>query len=967
MNKIKKVEDLSIGQLKSVLITIVSKEGFINIKNHDNVLEAYLDNPMSPITNIFMVFPFQLSGEVDIDKICEMILQEQSKYSANNVTIVSKNHISNGFQSEIDSRISHFRVNYIGRDRLIKLIDKDYPELWKHDDISLLKYESDFSENVKQENQLRRLKLPSEKCQRLLDIYINPQLFSYEEDTKTHTITRKRADLSVLIAEEKPIILSGDSGTGKSSLLKRLGSMMIEQNEGNIEIKYLPIYVTALDLLKNNFTIKDVVKNKTQSFFQSKSLANLAIDYKICLLIDSIDEFEAEDQNNILKQLGNLYESKGVKYFIGTREPEHIEKICADKKNKSYEISRFNYEQIKRFVSAFFSGDEFKTNNLLDALRENKIIERLPITPLTLSLISILYDETDFEIPATITDIYDNFNDLIVGKAVVSSKVEFIDISFKERILSLYALLLMESKNHKPLSIDEFMLYFAEYYEGKTLPVKDAQLKDVLMYLIHNTGILYIKDDKWVAFTHDSYMEYYAAIEIFKFRREKETVLVENFFDIQWQNVAVFYAGKTKDMPEFAGRINNKLVSSKRWNEYISGIQGCGYLLQALYQTDNKIRRDLVLTALNLVLESDNVLKKMSSDDSVLFRNYRMPILHLMNFIHFYEMFNSITLKAPLQLSYQTLKKELDRIVTSETTDKSVIPIIGYKLLELAFTLDSKRINDSSALEEIVLHSEILKDPSLNIIAQFTLDLMGKAGYKELREDLKRKYSSLSIPLKALIDNPTSKNRFSVLDTVTVERKVKIFVEGKTDAQILEHAFMVLTGGFMPYWKITVATQNGKDGSSTIVSKELDAAFGYSSEYSTIIGIYDHDGAGLREYRGLNNKIYREVEKDSIKKHEHAEVYAITLPIPGEMSIYLQDKQDFNMFEIEHYFGHEYLKANEMLKSTAIPDVFEIRSSGKTSFANTICKDLNPKSFLYFTDLFRIIDKISKVDVNYII
>ena len=326
--------------------------------------------------------------------------------------------------------------------------------------------------------------------------------------------------------------------------------------------------------MKNNFTIKDVVKNKTQSFFQSKSLANLAIDYKICLLIDSIDEFEAEDQNNILKQLGNLYESKGVKYFIGTREPEHIEKICADKKNKSYEISRFNYEQIKRFVSAFFSGDEFKTNNLLDALRENKIIERLPITPLTLSLISILYDETDFEIPATITDIYDNFNDLIVGKAVVSSKVEFIDISFKERILSLYALLLMESKNHKPLSIDEFMLYFAEYYEGKTLPVKDAQLKDVLMYLIHNTGILYIKDDKWVAFTHDSYMEYYAAIEIFKFRREKETVLVENFFDIQWQNVAVFYAGKTKDMPEFAGRINNKLVSSKRWNEYISGIQG---------------------------------------------------------------------------------------------------------------------------------------------------------------------------------------------------------------------------------------------------------------------------------------------------------------------------------------------------------------------------------------------------------
>lgn len=967
MDKIKKVEELSLEQFKKTLIEIISKEGFINIKDNDSSIEAYLDNPMSPITNIFMIFPFSLSGDVDIDRICMIIENEHVKYSASNVTIVSKNHISKGFQDELNSRISNFRINYIGRDNLIGLIDKDYPELWKHDDISLLKYENDFAENVKQEDQLRRLKLPTEKCQKLLDIYINPQLFSYEEDSKTHTLTRKRADINMLVEEEHPIMLSGDSGTGKSSLLKRIGSMMILRNEESHITKFLPVYITAFDLLKSNLSINDVVKNKTQKFFKDKDIDNLVTDYKICLLVDSLDEFEVTDQNKVLGQLQNLYDTKGVKYLIGTREPERIEKNFTGKKTKSYEISKFNYEQIKRFVSAFFSGDEFKTNNLLDALRENKIIERLPITPLTLSLISILYDEADFEIPATITDIYDNFNDLIIGKAVVSSKVEFIDVSFKERILSLYALLLMERKNHQPLSIDEFISYFAKYYEGKTLPIKDAQLKDVLMYLIHNTGILYIKEEKWIAFTHDSYMEYYAAVEIFKFRREKELDLINNFFDIQWQNVAVFYAGKTKDMPDFANKINEKLSKSNRWNEYISGIQGCGYLLQALYQTDNIIRRDLILTALKLVLESNDVLKKMSSDDSPLFRNYRMPILHLMNFIHFYEMFNSITLKTPLQLSYQTLKLELDRIVTTETADRSLIPIVGYKLLELAFTLDSKRINDSSALEEIVLHTEILKDPSLNIIAQFTLDLMGKVGYREMREELKKKYHTLSSPLKALIDNPTSKNRFSVLDTVTVDRKVKIFVEGKTDAQILEHAFMVLTNGCTPYWKITVATQNGKDGSSTIVSKELDAAYGYSSDYNTVIGIYDHDAAGLREYRGLNKNIYHEIEKNLIKKHEHAEVYAITLPVPGEMSHYLQDKQEFNMFEIEHYFGYDYLNDNMMIKRTAIPNIFEILSNKKTSFATKICKVNDPNTFRYFTDLFRIIDRICKIEISYIV
>lgn len=529
MDKIKKVEDLSLEQLKEALKVIISKEGFINIKDDDNVLVANLDNPMSPITNIFVLFPFLLSGDVDVNRIFDLLMFEQSKHSANNLTIVTKNHISNGFQEALNSKVKNIKINYIGRDRLIRLIDKDYPELWKHDDINLLKYESDFSENVKQEDQLKLLKLPTEKCQKLLEIYINPQLYIYDEDPKTHTLMRKRADLNMLVEEDNPIILSGDSGTGKSTLLKRIGSVLISRNEENEGIKSLPIYITAIDLLKNNLAISEVVKSKTSNFFQDKDIDNLVIDYNICLLVDSLDEFEVDDQNKVLNQLQELYDKKQIKYFIGTRDPERIEKNFTAKKPKSYEINKFNFEQIKRFVTAFFSGDEGKTNNLLDALRENKIIERLPITPLTLSLISILYDEADFEIPATITDIYDNFNDLIIGKAVVSSKVEFIDVSFKERILSLYGLLLMEEKNHKPLTIDEFISYFAKYYEGKTLPIKDAQLEDVLMYLIHNTGILYVKEDKWVSFTHDSYMEYYAAIEIFKFRREKENVLVNNF------------------------------------------------------------------------------------------------------------------------------------------------------------------------------------------------------------------------------------------------------------------------------------------------------------------------------------------------------------------------------------------------------------------------------------------------------
>jgi len=367
-----------------------------------------------------------------------------------------------------------------------------------------------------------------------------------------------------------------------------------------------------------------------------------------------------------------------------------------------------------------------------------------------------------------------------------------------------------------------------------------------------------------------------------------------------------------------------------------------------------------------MVLESNNILKKMASDDNELFSNYKMPILQIMNFIHFYEMFNSITLKVPLKLAYLELKNQLDKIVSSNESDKSNIPMIGFKLLELAFTLDSKRINDQEALSETVTNNEILKDPTLNIIASFVFDLFGKVGYKEMRIELQKKYQSLCAAQKTLVELTPSKLRFSALDTIMVERKVKIFVEGITDAKIIEHAFMVLTNGRSPYWNITMASQNGQSGSSTIVTKELEAAYGYASDYNTIIGIYDHDDAGLGEYRRIN-KCFSEITKDSIKKHTKAEIYAITLPVPGEMDVYLQEKQTFNFFEIEHYFGPDYLKENGMVKETSIPSVLEIISSKKTKFANMICSDNNPQTFKYFLDLFHTIDSITKVPIDYVI
>ena len=64
---------------------------------------------------------------------------------------------------------------------------------------------------------------------------------------------------------------------------------------------------------------------------------------------------------------------------------------------------------------------------LLQNLEDNNILQKIPLTPLTLSVISILYEERQYEIPATITDIYDNFNLFLLGRVNVKSNLEFIE------------------------------------------------------------------------------------------------------------------------------------------------------------------------------------------------------------------------------------------------------------------------------------------------------------------------------------------------------------------------------------------------------------------------------------------------------------------------------------------------------------------------------------------------------------
>ena len=63
---------------------------------------------------------------------------------------------------------------------------------------------------------------------------------------------------------------------------------------------------------------------------------------------------------------------------------------------------------------------------------------------------------------------------------------------------------------------------------------------------------------------------------------------------------------------------------------------------------------------------------------------------------------------------------------------------MDYNLLELAFTLDSRRIRDQKALQRVIDTNEIIRDPVLNILASISIDILGKDRYKDFRLEVKK-------------------------------------------------------------------------------------------------------------------------------------------------------------------------------------------------------------------------------------
>lgn len=658
-------------------------------------------------------------------------LEQTKKIPINKVKIITNEHFSSGAKDKIFDSNNDERANidFWDGEKLINYIDKYYPKFWVRGSKQYKKYIERLQERIRIDNTIKSLSIDNKKVEKLLSNMIEPKLSERvtNEDGSIKWISKK-ADTIINLPHNSLII--GEPGCGKSTLFKTLSNEIITQNSLRNNQDFYPLILAFKEIEQADFNLEHAI----ESYFKKDWNVDLRIDSKEILntencavFIDALDELaKKESKEKALQSVAEFNKKySNIKVICSSRPSDYLFHNSETIGFRYMEVNDLNRQQIELFLSNYFSEDLIKSKSLLKSLKDSEILEKLPKTPLTIALITMLFDEKEIEIPATITDLYELFVNLLIGKTTSTETTELIEVGIKQRILCYVAKELhanLKSSISKSELNDLILKYSTE--RGQKFNVSQ-----VLDEILDQIGLLFVNDKGEISFKHQSFQEYFTAYEIFHHRQSDRKLFIDKFNNLWWQNVAIFYAGMAKDSPKLLEEI---LENSKPKNlaEYIANTGGLGKLLQALYNTPIAQRKNGIKRGLE---NTSEILKLVSKEEAT---PDRKDLIFWQNFSKYglMQIFGgwfkhnnwSITLKEPMSEYFD----DNIRLLESAKTEEEEFDL-EFQLFLVSSILASDSFIDFKRFNELVEKSKL---SNLDILA--TLD----THYKTLMKYLPKSY-----------------------------------------------------------------------------------------------------------------------------------------------------------------------------------------------------------------------------------
>ena len=357
----------------------------------------------------------------------------------------------------------------------------------------------------------------------LSDYFVNPLIMPLRNPirvTKNQIKFAKRprvsfSDLLKLCKQARKLILLGDPGTGKTGAMAKLTIEMYEdahnkllKKPGGSEEKILvPVFIPARNLLESEST-----ESFLTEYFKSEETKNR---FKVEVVItDGLDEIESINQHAVISKLDEFSEELGCPYILASRKIDIINTL--PQKYQKYELRPFEFKQAFQFFSNLISD-----NKVLATMKETltKIQTQILLVPLSLMLLVELVEEHK-EIPASVTELYDRFFDMILGRWDREKGIEVLfEYHIKKSFLSELAYSEFRGKNRLKIPNEDFEKFLDFYTERYGFTTEDLK---TFVQEIKRAGILDQREE--VTFKHRSFLDYFAAFYIYENRGELDNL-----------------------------------------------------------------------------------------------------------------------------------------------------------------------------------------------------------------------------------------------------------------------------------------------------------------------------------------------------------------------------------------------------------------------------------------------------------
>ena len=301
----------------------------------------------------------------------------------------------------------------------------------------------------------------------------------------------------------------------------------------------VPLFIHAREFLKS-----ESVENLLTTYFESvETKSHFKVDL---LIVDGLDEIDPSKRSLVIHKLDEFSEEIPCSYILTTRKIDLINTL--PEKYAKYELLPFEYSQAIKLITKLISEKK-----IFEAMRESleKIQSRYLLGPLSLMLLIELVEEVKDheEIPASVTELYDRFFDMVLGREDKEKGIEILfEYLIKKKFLGELAYHQFLEKNRFEIPRSDFKKFLNSYANkyGWNPKRLEGFVKE-----IERSGVLNQREE--VSFQHRLFLDYFAAFYVHETRGDianLNSLIVDIYFDDVWGEVAFFYIGLRREITQ---------------------------------------------------------------------------------------------------------------------------------------------------------------------------------------------------------------------------------------------------------------------------------------------------------------------------------------------------------------------------------------------------------------------------------